>query len=766
MEELISSVLFQQKRATFGQRKIMVMPSSRFLAVLLATGLQVLICCTQSFAQISAMVPKVTTRAVVIGVSNYPNIPKLRFAHRDAEAFAEYLRAPAGGNTPAENIRLLTNEKATYPQIISALSWLIAESSEGDLAIIYFSGHGDVETQITKEGYLLAYDVYKNNYAAGGALSIHSLQRAITNLSQEKQVQILLIADACRSGNMAGSETNGSKTTALALATQFDKEIKILSCGAEEVSHEGEDWGGGHSVFSYYLLKGLRGLADVDEDRRVNLREIERFLEDSVRRATINLDRRQTPATYGSKDRVIAKVDPTTLAALRQNNQAKQAETSANIASKSPEIGVMGSDSIVLGLYHDFEEALRTGHLLQPEKGAAYSIYLQIKDHPAMRPYKNLMRNDLAASLQEEVQKAIKDYLSADPREMRRRWGLDDTRYRLYPEYLQKAAELLGADHFSYPSLKAREFYFSGLNLRLQGERSKSLAEKDSLFSLAKSFQEKTLALDSTASFAYNELGLLARRTQQYEQSVTYFNQAVRFSPTWVVPWANLCGSYSELNQQVLAEQCGLKGIALDSTYALTHYNLGFVYFSMDQQEKSAHHFQQTIFYNPNYGDAYVNLGLYHFKKGDYAAAEKIWEEYRKRNPNDKEIYQNLGEAAFKLGKTTEAEAHFLKAISLDAQFKMPFFSQGELYLSKNDLPQSAKWFSEYIKLNPEDPMGYFYLAVAQSPTPTEALTTLETAFKKGFSDLERLKNEARLAGMRKLPAYKKLLKQYFPDKS
>lgn len=743
------------------------MPSTRFLAVLLATCLQALVCCTKTYAQISAMVPKVTTRAVIIGVSNYPNIAKLRFAHRDAEAFAEYLRSPAGGNTPAENIRLLTNEKATYPQIISALSWLITESNEGDQAIIYFSGHGDVETQITKEGYLLAYDVYKNNYAAGGALSIHSLQRAITNLSQEKQVQIVLIADACRSGNIAGSETNGTKTTALALAAQFDKEVKILSCGAEEVSHEGEDWGGGHSVFSYYLLKGLRGLADVDEDRRVSLREIERFLEDSVRRATASMDRRQTPATYGSKDRILAKVDANTLAALRQNNQAIQSGAGAQAGEKNPQQGIMGSDSAIMRLYHDFEVALQDGHFLQPEKGAAYTIYLQIKDHPAMRPYKNLMRNDLAAAFQEEVQKAIKDYLSADPREMRRRWGLDDSRYRLYPDYLQKAAELLGTEHFSYSSLKAREFYFTGLNLRLQGERSKLTVEKDSLFMIAKTFQEKTLSLDSTASFAYNELGLLARRTRQYEISVGYFKQAVRFSPTWVVPWANLCGSYSEIkNQQDLAEQCGLKAIALDSTYALTHYNLGYVYSNLDQQDKSAHHFQQTIFYNPNYGDAYINLGLYYFKKGNYLEAEQTWEEYRKRNPNDKEVYQNLGEAAAKQGKVSEAEAHFLKAISLDAQYGMPYFSLGDVYLSKNDLPQASVWFKKYTDLNTEDPEGFYYLAVAQSSTAKEALTTLEIAFKKGFSDLERLKKEVRLAALRKLPTYNKLVKQYFPDKN
>ncbi|MFZ1255715.1 MAG: hypothetical protein WAR77_05145, partial [Saprospiraceae bacterium] len=39
------------------------------------------------------------TYAVVVGISDYqdPGIPDLRFADRDAEAFANYLRSDAGG---------------------------------------------------------------------------------------------------------------------------------------------------------------------------------------------------------------------------------------------------------------------------------------------------------------------------------------------------------------------------------------------------------------------------------------------------------------------------------------------------------------------------------------------------------------------------------------------------------------------------------------------------------------------------------------------
>ncbi|MCF8243528.1 MAG: caspase family protein [Saprospiraceae bacterium] len=54
----------------------------------------------------------VTTRAVVIGISNYqdPGIPDLRFADKDAKAFASFLRSPPGGDVSSDHLRLLTNE--------------------------------------------------------------------------------------------------------------------------------------------------------------------------------------------------------------------------------------------------------------------------------------------------------------------------------------------------------------------------------------------------------------------------------------------------------------------------------------------------------------------------------------------------------------------------------------------------------------------------------------------------------------------------------
>jgi hypothetical protein len=711
-------------------------------------------------AQIQPIKPKTVTRAVVVGISNYSNISKLRFAHRDAESFASYLRSPAGGSLTENEIRLLTEEKATYAQIVNALYWLIGESQPNDKAIIYFSGHGDVETNIPNMGFLLTYDTPKTNYMLG-AISIMNLQTIITTLAVTKQVQVLMIADACRSGNLASSGAVGSQTTALLLAKQFANEVKIMSCGPDELSLENEIWGGGHSVFSFYLLKGLKGLADTDKDREVSLKEIERFLQDSVEMATRSI-RPQTPQAEGDSRFTVAKVDPATLAALTQNSLQP---VEAPAMAKTPALSPQTSDSLVLKLYRDFEKALAKGHLLQPEEGSAYTIYMQIKDHPSIRSFKNLMRNDLAISLQDDAQKAINDYLSADPREMRKRWALDDSRYQTYPLYLEKAAELLGENHLSYAQVKAKEYYFSGLVLRLKGERSKNQLEKDSLYRLSRLFQEKVLKSDTTAAYAYNELGLLSRRISDNLSAIRYFKKAISFAPKWILPWASIIGPLEDLNLLDEAEQCGFTALGIDSTYALVHFNLGSVYWNKKKFAEAAKHFEKTIAYSPDYYNAYFNLGLYYYQQENFGQSESLFLEYTRKVPNDPDGYQNLGETFIKLGKFSDAESNFLKALDLDQNYANAYLGMGGLFIEKNDFEKAKVWINQFLGMKPKDPEGYLKLAMATSDQPEKALSHLETAFKLGLKKTERIPKISQLKVISATKEFKNLMDKYNPGR-
>ncbi|MBK9110021.1 MAG: caspase family protein [Saprospiraceae bacterium] len=241
----------------------------------------------------------------------------MQYAHRDAFAFEKWLKSASGGHVPKENIKVLLNDGATLAQFGAALDWLLEICKTDDQAIIYFSGHGDVETRTRfQPGFLLCWDAPPKVYTAGGAYGLFYLQDLISTLSIDRSVRVIVISDACHSGKLAGSNIGGPQATAQSLSQQYANEIKILSCQPDEVSIEGVSWGGGRGVFSYHLVEGLTGLADSNLDRNVSLSELDRYLEKWVIEET--QPHRQTPVIVGNRQSIVALVNDSSLVALRK----------------------------------------------------------------------------------------------------------------------------------------------------------------------------------------------------------------------------------------------------------------------------------------------------------------------------------------------------------------------------------------------------------------------------------------------------------------
>ena len=245
-----------------------------------------------------------TRWAVIVGISSYGDeaVPALRFAHRDAEALSAFLLsegAGLGGYDP-EKVVLLTNEQATFRNIRTALRGFLTSATEDDQIVFYFAGHGVRDPARPDEYYLLTHDTELDNLA-GTALPMSDLEQALGNLRYR---DLVLIADACHSGEMgvqvAFRDAFGYNDINDIFRERFREsrggEVVFTAGEGRDLSQEGERWGGGHGVFTYYLLKGLEGEADVNGDGIVELGEVLEYVRDQVRRDTGGV---QNPAIAG-----------------------------------------------------------------------------------------------------------------------------------------------------------------------------------------------------------------------------------------------------------------------------------------------------------------------------------------------------------------------------------------------------------------------------------------------------------------------------------
>ncbi|MBI4987857.1 MAG: caspase family protein [Rhodocyclales bacterium] len=248
--------------------------------------------------------------AVVIGVSDYADsrIPKLRYAANDAQALHDWLVSPQGGRYAPSRVKLLLNRNATAAAIKEALYTWLRQAIEEDIVVIYFAGHGSPDSPDTPQNlYLLPHDTRYDAIASTG-FPMWDVETALKRFIKAKRVVVL--ADACHSGGVGATfdmarralgdvQPNRISTGLQNLATVGEGIAVISASDDRQLSAESAKFGGGHGVFTHYLLEGLKGQADYNKDSRVTLGELIPFLSEHVRRETLNA---QSPTVAGRFD--------------------------------------------------------------------------------------------------------------------------------------------------------------------------------------------------------------------------------------------------------------------------------------------------------------------------------------------------------------------------------------------------------------------------------------------------------------------------------
>lgn len=248
--------------------------------------------------------------ALVIGISAYQDsrIPSLRYAASDAQAFYSWLVSPEGGKHAPSRVKLLVDKDATGKGLKDALFGWLKQALEEDVVTIYFAGHGSPESPDSPDNlFLLPCDTQYDSIHSTG-FPMWDLETALKRFIKAKKVVVL--ADACHSGGVGqsfdiarrsnrGLKVNPIGTGIHGLSRVGDGVCVISASDERQYSQESSSWGGGHSVFTFFLLKGLRGDADFNSDASVTLGELTSYLSQEVRRATKNA---QSPTVAGRYD--------------------------------------------------------------------------------------------------------------------------------------------------------------------------------------------------------------------------------------------------------------------------------------------------------------------------------------------------------------------------------------------------------------------------------------------------------------------------------
>jgi tetratricopeptide (TPR) repeat protein len=219
--------------------------------------------------------------ALVVGISNFQakQIPRLKFASKDAEDFYNYLVKE--GRFAPDHVRLLLNSKATQRRIMSEVGsrFLARLAKPDDLIVIFFSTHGSPsQMDIRGRNYLVAYDSDPEDlYASGIEMQkiLESIQgRVLTD-------RVLLVLDACHSGSIdpnAKGIVRSANFDAAELA-EGSGQLVICSSKPDEQSWESKRYENG--VFTRNLLAALRSTPNANLSEAFS--KMQTLVQDEVR---------------------------------------------------------------------------------------------------------------------------------------------------------------------------------------------------------------------------------------------------------------------------------------------------------------------------------------------------------------------------------------------------------------------------------------------------------------------------------------------------
>jgi tetratricopeptide (TPR) repeat protein len=584
--------------------------------------------------------------ALVVGIANYQNLAaaqQLQFPERDAEAIYSILISTEGGNFRAENVHKLVGPKATLARLRYELEeWLPSVAKDDDRVLIYFAGHGFV---YGGKAYLAPYDIDLKNITATG-YGMVALGRDIGVKIKGKWK--VLLTDSCHSGAINPDADvqliNGTLGT-------LNKSLFSLTASRDrERSFESKDWGGGHGIFTYYVVKGLEGAADESGDGIVTADELAEYVHRNVREAT---NGQQNPTSdRGSFDTnmllsyVPSNVKPGAPPPPKFGTlilEANMSDVEVFVDGKSVGVltkgtplslpGLVPGVHVIKGVKMGYEPDGPREEMVYPGQQTTISIKILIAKR----------RNKAALDALDD---GLKYYSKGFADNYRKAATYFEKAYSIDPTYSQAALYLGRTYNALFEEDKAEQYFRKAIEIdpdyvEAHASFAGMLLDTGNMDEAIRQLNVATQR-DPNHAMSWYLLAEAYRLKEAYPQSIEAANKAIQLTPNkaeahfWLAESLRLSGKYAESENEY---QQYLKLSDFDSKLAgqLNYYVLGYLmgfgkkkraaqqdiwkdmrslaYFGLCDAERKQSHFDQAITYcekSLNYSpdDPYVHLAL------------------------------------------------------------------------------------------------------------------------------------------------------------
>ena len=226
-----------------------------------------------------------------------------------------------------------------------------------------------------------------------------------------------------------------------------------------------------------------------------------------------------------------------------------------------------------------------------------------------------------------------------------------------------------------------------------------------------KQMQALRAALTKILGNAYNNLGVIRARHEQYAQASDYFRKAWQWTPD--LEGLDRNWGLAAFRAQRFEEAAGplARQLARQPGDAKARDALGVSYFMANQFGKTVETFQPELANLPDDPGVLYALGVSLVRTGDSTTASEVFRRMLEKNPNVAEIHVLLGRADADQNQYTPALSEFSRALELDPKAEGAHFGRGMILLHEGKLDDSAREFRAELESHPGDAEAKYHLA-------------------------------------------------------
>jgi hypothetical protein len=211
--------------------------------------------------------PKAVIITIGVGSFRDEQVPAVKYATHDAAVMAEYLHAI--GNVPRERIRVLLDRQALRRDLEETFErWLRKQVDAQTVVYVFFSGRALVD------GVTGAVSLVPHDGTLSASNELYPLRRLQESLYHLPIQRAILMFD------VSMDPSPGADLSAMPpfewefVSSEERKHVEMWMVGNRNLQEAHAYEQGKHGLFTYHLLRGLQGIADMDRDGTVMAGEL------------------------------------------------------------------------------------------------------------------------------------------------------------------------------------------------------------------------------------------------------------------------------------------------------------------------------------------------------------------------------------------------------------------------------------------------------------------------------------------------------------